>query len=402
MKGVFQSACVFILSFFFSCSEHYRASEMADTVFFDVQDTITFPIDENTFYESKAIFQFEEAGKEYLFFQNRRDKGRLHLKIFDIENESIYKTVPLYKEGPNGIPAVLGGFPISLDKYIITTDSPHFYLVNDSGNILFKSPLLYDREALRTGKSFGKFCSTFLISRYSSPGIIKDSVLYFPQKQIGYPHTKETWSKSNLFSFMDMRTGKLGTTNFCYPDIFDKEEIMGKYSYESGHSYDFTGKDVAVSFFYSDSIYVSSDFKNVKGFYAKSHFFPNLRPEPYNAQMDLLVRLRKEANEPRYWHLIYDKYRKVFYRFALHPYEYPKDKSPMEEDCGREFSIVVLNDNYERIGEMAFPGNTYNYHLCFVGKKGLYLSLNNLNNPIFSEDELYFQCLELKNKNEME
>ena len=33
------------------------------------RDTIKFPIDENTFYESKVIFQFEEEGREYLFFQ---------------------------------------------------------------------------------------------------------------------------------------------------------------------------------------------------------------------------------------------------------------------------------------------------------------------------------------------
>lgn len=400
MKTLFQFACALVLSSFFSCSGHSGTDEMADDVFLDVRDTIAFPIDENTFYESKAIFQFEEEGKEYLFFQNRRDKGRLHLKIFDIENESIYKEIPLYREGPNGIPSIFGGFPLGLDKYIITTDSPHFYMVDDAGNVLFKSPSLYDREALHTNKSFGKFCSTFILSYYSNPGIIKDSVWYFPQKQIGYPHTKETWSKSNLFSFLDMRTGKLGTTDFCYPDIFDKEEVLRTSSYEKGHSYGFTGKDVAVSFFHSDSIYVSSDFKNVKGFYAKSRFFPNLHPEPYNAQTDLHVRLRKEANKPKYWHLIYDKYRKVFYRFALHPYEYPKDKSPMEEDRGREFSIVILNDKYEIIGETSFPGYTYNYHLCFVGKNGLYISLNNQDNPIFSEDELYFQCLELIDKNE--
>lgn len=402
MKVFFQIVCVFILLLFFSCSKHYCADELADSVFFDIQDTITFPIDEDTFYESKAIFQFEEAGREFLFFQNRRDKGRLHLKIFDIETGCIYKDIPLYKEGPDGIPAVLGGFPVNLDRYLITTNSPHFYMVNDSGNVLFKSPSLYERQTLQSKKFFGEFCSTLIFSYYSSPGIIKDSILYFPQKSIGYPHKKDTWKTSNIFSSLNMRTGELKKTEFCYPSVFDKEENMRKSSYESGHSYGFTGKDVAVSFRYSDSIYVSSDFKNMKGYCARSRYFPILHPKPYNAQMDLYDRLRQEANEPQYWHLIYDKYRKVFYRFALHPYEYPKDKTPMDEDCGREFSIVVLDEKYERIGEVVFPGNTYNYYMCFVGKKGLYLSLNNQENPIFSENELFFQCLELKYKNEME
>lgn len=398
---VFDKLIWLFLPLFVACKvEHTESIE--DIVTLEVKDTIMFPIDSYTFYESKAMFQFEEKGREYLFFQNRRDKGTLQLKIFDIEKECVYKNIPLYREGPNGMSAVLGGFPISLEKYIITTDTPYFYIVNDSGKIQFKSPALFDAEALRTRKSFSEYCSTYFHSYYANPGIIKDSILYFPQTQIGYPHKKDTWSKSNLFSFVDLRTGKLGTTGFCYPDIFDKEEVVMKSSYEKSHSYGFTGKDVAVSFYYSDSIYVSSDFQHVKGYCAKSRYFPCLRPKPYNAQMDLYDRLRKQADEPQYWHLIYDKYRKVFYRFALHPYEYPEGKTPMDEDCGREFSIVILNDKYERIGEVYFPGNIYNYHLCFVGKKGLYLSLNNQENPIFSEDELYFQCLELKDKNEKE
>ena len=100
-----------------------------------------------------------------------------------------------------------------------------------------------------------------------------------------------------------------------------------------------------------------------------------------------------------YWHLMYDKYRKVFYRFVRHPYEFPADRNAQfDEDRGRIFSIVILNAKYEIIGETTFPGHTYNYTLCFVGKKGLYISLNNQDNPIFSEDELFFQRLELVDK----
>ncbi len=57
---------------------------------------------------------------------------------------------------------------------------------------------------------------------------------------------------------------------------------------------------------------------------------------------------------------------------------------------------ALPNDKYEVIGEKRFPGHTYDYHLYFIGKKGLYLSLNNLDNPIFSEDELMFQCFTLE------
>ena len=114
-------------------------------------------------------------------------------------------------------------------------------------------------------------------------------------------------------------------------------------------------------------------------------------------QFDLQIRLRKEAQEPDYFHLLYDKYRHVFYRFARMPFAVlPAAASPMGEDSGREFSIIILNDRYEIIGESKFPGSTYAYRLWFVGKKGLYLSLNNQENPCFDEDKLMFRCFSLQ------
>lgn len=63
---------------------------------------------------------------------------------------------------------------------------------------------------------------------------------------------------------------------------------------------------------------------------------------------------------------MYDKYRKVFYRFALMPDDNIK---PFSNNPHQSFSIIILNKDYEIIGETKFPGNTYAHHLCFVGKK---------------------------------
>lgn len=71
----------------------------------------------------------------------------------------------------------------------------------------------------------------------------------------------------------------------------------------------------------------------------------------------------------------------------------------MGEDTGRQFSIIILNENYGIIGETRFPGNTYAYRLWFIGKNGLYLSLNNQGNPGFDEDRLLFQRMKLEYKN---
>ena len=59
-------------------------------------------------------------------------------------------------------------------------------------------------------------------------------------------------------------------------------------------------------------------------------------------------------------------------------------------------NILILDEQYQLIGETKFPAYQYAYHYYFIGKEGLYVSLNNPDNPLFSEDELIFQCFRLK------
>lgn len=356
-------------------------------------DTLRFPIDDSTYYESKAMFQFEDKNKEYLFFQTSWHRGILRIIIFDIEKQSVHKSVPLYQEGPNGLPRIMGGFPLDMNRFLITTDANRIYQINDEGEILSSSAELFSEH-----NHYVDYCSTIFYSYYSNPAILRDSLLYFPQNHIGYPHTKETWGTSNIFSYTNLNTGTLGKTSFCYPAEFDGEEITRTISYNAAHSYADTGKEVAVSFESCDSIYVSADFQHVRAYNAKSRYFPHLHPTPYNAAQDLTIWLRKENKKPTYHHLLYDKYRKVFYRFARFPYEFPIDRNPMGEDSGRQFSIIILNKDYEIIGETRFPGNTYAYRLWFIGKDGLYLSLNNQGNADFDEDQLLFQRMKLEYK----
>ncbi len=375
-----------------SCTQSSRTFN--DSVRLSGGDTLNFVIDDSTYYESKAMFQFEHDGKEYLFFQTSRDKGVLRVLIYDIEKENLYRSVPLYKQGPNGIPGLLGGYPLGMNRFLITAAAPFIYIVNGKGHITFKS------EPLFNNRQFGEYCLAMFYSYYASPAIRRDSMVYYAQTSIGYPHTEDTWKTSNIFSYVDLQTGELGRTKFCYPSVFNGKELERRLSYEVDHSYADTGKEVAVSFTQTDSIYVSSDFEHVRAYDARSRYFPSLQPEPYDVTKDTNIWLRKKNRKPDYYHLLYDKYRKVFYRFARMPYEFPSDESPMGEDKGREFSIVVLNDKYEIIGETRFPGNTYNYRMCFVGKKGLYISLNNLGNPDFSENILSFRCFTLENAKE--
>jgi len=89
----------------FACQDSPKESIATYDIGLAESKKIVLPVDENTYYLSKSMFQFEEDGREYLQFGNL--EKRLHeILIYDIENQNLHKRIPLEKEGPNGVPAI--------------------------------------------------------------------------------------------------------------------------------------------------------------------------------------------------------------------------------------------------------------------------------------------------------
>lgn len=365
-----------------ACTHSPRSIENSATL--TAGDSICLPIDNYTHYLSKAMFQFEENGHEYLFFLNRKSANKIH--IYDLENRQLLKTIPLQKEGKDGMPNVRGGYPLDSNHFIITSGIGRFWLVNGSGEI--------DRSynLWKEGVDFNTFDHIIYLSYLHRPAILKDSVIYFAQEALNYPRSANDWKKIPMFAYANLSSGETGWTELYYPPVFDRDEI-NPLTYEPEISYTYTGREVVVSFRELDNIFVSSDFKHKREYNAKSRFLPHAHPTMTDMNMDLTKSIRQKGMRPNYHHLLYDKYREVFYRFALMPDE---NIQPFAKPLQQEFSVIILNKEFEIIGEVKFPGNTYLIYSYFIGKKGLYISENNENNPNFDENKLVFRCFTLK------
>ena len=170
-------------------------------------------------------------------------------------------------------------------------------------------------------------------------------------------------------------------------------------------SYDYNYKEdrLVCSFLESDSIMVTDDLSNVKWYNAKSRFLDS--KTPYLNDTDVSVNgIIRRMEASKYWHVMYDKYRDVYYRFAEMPCEQAKDEDPYSDFTpkAREFSVIILDKDFRIIGETKFPGNKYFYKMSFVGRDGLYISENNLANPDFDEDKLVFACFKLEDLKDKE
>lgn len=386
MKYIFYIFSYLLLLLGTSCSPTSRSIEYCTEL--AAIDTICLPIDNSTYYESKAIFQFEENGHEYLSFLNEKSDYKVH--IYDLNTKQVIKTIRLQEEGKNALTSVNGCYPLSLKHFLITTWSGIFGIINERGEIENKNSFWKDSI------NFHAFDHICCMSYTYRPAIIKDSVLYFSQSLLKYPRKKDEWDKIPIFAYANLCNGELGWTGLRYPSIFNRDEI-DYIMYDPEISYTYTGKEVVVSLGQYDSIFVSSDFKHKKAYNAQSRYLPHIRPISQNLQIDLFKTVHDRGLQPHYHHLMYDKYRKVFYRFALMPNE---NRKPFSSNPHQSFSIIILNKDYEIIGETKFPGNTYAYHLCFIGKKGLYISENNENAPQFDENKLVFRCFTLQEKKE--
>ena len=370
----------------FACQDSPKESTATYDIDLVESKKITLPCDENTYFLSKSIFQFEEDGKEYLHFENSR-KGLYEIITFDLEKQEVHKRIPIEPEGPNGIPAMYGSKPYPDSKNYLIFQGKAFRISQMNGEGIV------DRNYQL--KSPGRFVRVILSTFCYLPSFVRDSVLYFDQRVAS--KKKRNLPNYPIFAALDLNTGELDWASLNFPTTFN-----GDYSHiQSGDSftYDYNYKDdrLVCSFIESDSIMVTDDLSTVKWYNAKSRFLDSMIPYINDPTEDVYDLIRKEE-KPKYWHLMYDKYRDVYYRFAEMPCELADNEDPYDEFVPRvrEFSVIVLDKDFNIIGETKFPGNKYFYKMSFVGRDGLYISENNLANPVFDEDKLVFACFKLE------
>ena len=378
---------LFVLIFMSCQSTKKNNAERQNEVELVAEKQLAFPLDEQTYYLSISIYQFEENGKEYLHFENTR-KSLYDIVIFDIENKQIAKRIPLHKTGPNGLPAVYGSRPSPDSKYILIAqnDISRLSSINDKGEVIRN----YDFQTPE-----GKFAPLHFGSYYNTPAFVKDSCLFMEMSAHKPNMKKKDWPETHMFASQDLRTGEVKWIPIFYPPIFKEEydNIAGGY----GFSYDYNYKEnrLVCGFFGYDSLMVTDDLKHIRWYNAKSRYLKSMKPKLGNA-MAGINSIIEFCETPKYWHIMYDKYRDVYYRFAEMPYKLAPNESPYDEPKGKEFSVIVLNEDFEIIGETKFPGKKYFYKMSFVGKEGLYISENNLENPQFDENKLVFTCFKIK------
>ena len=351
---------------------------------------ISLPVDENTYYLSKSIFHFEDQGKEFLSFGNQSKRQyATEIIIYDLNSQDIYKRFPLLREGPNAIPAAYGAVPLgSPDVFIYYQNNMRKITLSDGDGQVIRRYQIVSPDGkpvyIPEGLSYAHY-----------PSFMIDSVIYFAQRS-GKPSVmRNEWKTIPMFAMMNLKDGKISRSSLCFPSIFDMDVKDITTGNEFVYDYNYKDKRLVCAFIEFDSLLVTDDMKNVRWYNGKSRYLKKMRPI-LKEGVDGFMGIKEAVEAASYSHIMYDKYRDIYYRFAEMPCELGANEYVYNDAKAREFSVIIFDKDFRIIGETKFPGNKYFYKMSFIGRDGLYISENNEANPEFDENKLVFACFGLQ------
>ena len=343
----------------------------------------SFPLDSDVKYDASYLYTFEENGKRYLSFLNYRTT---QLLFYDFDTAKFLFKVTLDKEGSNGVVMPTGYYIKDFNNMYISS-SAYFGLikVDTTGTIVQK--IAYGK----TDTGYKILPSYNPSSRPYLPPIFIGNKVYITQKNLERFCPAE---KTPLSVAIDTVQKKYTSLPLTYSILTEKQLESNVSSFS--RTYD--GKNFIYSFYVDEDILVTSiDHAEVKRIKAKSKYI-NTPDEKLDFESESAP--IKVLTLARYGDLIYDPYREVYYRFAYH-------KTELENNVNwwgkivygrKKFSVIILDKDFQIIGETLFPEAIYNPYASFVSKEGLYISRDYQMNYDQSEDFMTFELFKLVEK----
>jgi hypothetical protein len=350
-------------------------------------EIIKIPISDTIGLNSNFWKVYHDRDRDFLYYFNH---PRHEIIKFDLMEKKQVLSVPLVKEGPEGIKYVVGLSILSSDSILVGSFDCKLFLVNEIGSILRKIDYCIE-DSFGNSSTPANITSTMMSDVYR---IGKD--LYIPQRPLmrnseGALVSNESRLKSHLFVRYSEQNGGSEFLGVTLPKDF------------------FTNSTTSMIDATFTSVWVDSTvywgFKNRPTLYysklsMNSDTIGKIIPDNYNGD----VYLKKEILDPfetlvRYAYfrsLSYSPFRKRFYRIFKPEIDPANWHDIPIEHLARypnKFSIFVYDQDFHLIRELQFRGNKYDFTFFFVGRDGFYLSLNN---PLNSEfDESYLQFLKI-------
>jgi hypothetical protein len=338
-------------------------------------DTLTFLIGYRSNVYSRYVKKAMINGAPYLGVVNQNTN---EIEFYSLTRHEDDFKIHFQEEGPNGVGSIRGFEFISDSTMLIGSSFRiRLYVTDLKGNLM-------------------KTLNTHHVERKDFPAI----QLYYTQQPLMVDKIK-----GDLYIFVRGKSdysapGKWsGTTFLKIPDLDEESAVhifelpAHLYKYVHGAYFSHSShvmKDnryivFGIPFFNNVLIYDLETGEMVEKAAGSKHFGDALPWD--NPQMDGHEEFYVTSNS--YRELAFDEENQLLYRLAYRKVDYTGPDGKNRTWDNKPPSVIILNSDFEKVGEVDLPTNTIYTRSYFTHRGKLYLSLNHPdNNP--SEDQMVF------------
>lgn len=304
---------------------------MSDDVRQYMYDDKSYP----TFTRAKTI---DIEGESIIIAPDRRNHA---IDFYKSTGGTAFRSIELALEGPNGV-SQISNFQYNVDTlYVVDAFKYELVLIDNNGQVIRRIKLI-DAEKPFT-----------MLPRYftgAEMNIINGHVLFIADADLSLSD-KEGLKKSRTLLDVSIETGVI-KYHFGVPEI-----LLNDHWVINQHFFSATNVDSVTwvySFDLSDSLFIyRKGIDTPQRVYAPSKYGKELKK--WNKRgLNSKEAYEYYYKQTSYFKVVYDPYRKYFYRFVHHPNERAILAGDKENLWDQDYSIMVIDQNFNVLGEKLF------------------------------------------------
>lgn len=307
-------------------------------------------------------------------FQSGKLDGVETILFVDTENNCVLRLHPnnslppvkhcFPREGPGSIKKVRGADFYDSHTIIVSSIEPTYHLYDVIEGSLRNINLMDEEADFEVGNFTSIYPEKFVT--------IGDLGYFVNNGKTTMNDLGRQFPKYPLVSSIDRKNSTINYTNFYFPKEYHAEKSLLSYASFAGGS-----DQLVVSLPSNHDLYTyNTRTRKQQRISARSQFLPDEFPS-FDAQ-DAGNYYSYLAVQPMYLGILYDPYRNLYYRIAKLPAgEYQshiEERTAVYSRYKHQFSIMVLDEAFNVLGEQLLPADTYNNRNIAVIEDGLLIS----------------------------
>jgi hypothetical protein len=346
-----------------------------------------FPLEPNVRFSTSSIGVSQIGDSEYLSFL---DTDLLRVVIFDYHIPENHRIVQMEYEGPHGV----GNLSTSA-HYLHSFDSI-YVLIHFRGELVQlsdcgKVPRRYMLEDFKNKRN-----PPMPMPSTSAPILFADGKLLIASTISFFQGDYHGFPSSMSVDLTSMEVEYLST----FPELYSKAYWGTKFKYEPGIAYNPSSDELVISYPVDPFLQkINLNDGSEQRFFVGSEFFESIPPyrnDPDHYAKRVVGTLDLEEQNHAlstsdFRGIYFDRNRKLYYRVALIRPDFEKlsvSKVP-------NFSIIIMNEQLEKIGERFFSSSIYDPAHIFLSSEGINLFRKDLYGK--NENKITFEVFEPKN-----